>query len=463
MIVVGAGPAGSTSAMLFAAAGRRVLLLDAARFPRAKACAEYVSPGGAAILARLGALDRLRGGRWLRGMRLVAPNGAHHVVEYGPRDEVTAEASHARGAGQPLPHRASQGASHARSPGARLAQGASQRASHDPCAGRDLPHWASHGLAISRLALDPVLLQLAGERGVDVRQGVRVTDVLRDRHGRVTGVTGVPAGAAVRGGVRSDRVAHPDGAGVGHPAARRPTAQAGGERLEAELVVGADGLHSVVARAVGASRLRRWPRRLGLVAHFEGVDWPEDEGQMRVARSGGYVGVAPLDDDGLLSVGLVTRLPDGRLGSPAAALRHTLQREHAELAARLRAGRLASEVRGVGPMATRVRPVAGPGFALVGDAAGFFDPFTGEGIFRALRGAELLAAEPATYVASRRRAFATKEQLVTLVQVIVQHPRLMNFAMKRLNERPTVARELGAALGDLAPADVWLVWRLLGP
>ena len=59
VIVVGAGPAGSASASLFAEQGRRVLLLDAARFPRAKPCAEYVSPGGVAILDRLGALERI--------------------------------------------------------------------------------------------------------------------------------------------------------------------------------------------------------------------------------------------------------------------------------------------------------------------------------------------------------------------------------------------------------------------
>src|SRR5947207_15136003 len=62
---------------------------------------------------------------------------------------------------------------------------------------------------------------------------------------------------------------------------------------------------------------------------------------------------------------------------------------------RLRGADRADTVRGVGPIGARVRATSGPGWMLVGDAAGFFDPFTGEGVYKALRGAEL-AAEIAT-------------------------------------------------------------------
>src|SRR5207247_1206623 len=131
--------------------------------------------------------------------------------------------------------------------------------------------------------------------------------------------------------------------------------------------------------------------------------------------------------------------------------------------ARLRRGRLVGSVSGVGPMATVTSQVAGPGFALVGDAAGFFDPFTGEGIYRAMRGAELLADRPDEYASRRRKTFSAKERLVALVQAIVHTPRLMDYAIARLRQRPEVARELGAVLGDLEPARLSLAWRLLGP
>src|SRR5438552_18338422 len=51
----------------------------------------------------------------------------------------------------------------------------------------------------------------------------------------------------------------------------------------------------------------------------------------------------------------------------------------------------AAPVQALGPLAYRVAPPRHGGVMLVGDAAGFYDPFTGEGIFAALRGAELAA------------------------------------------------------------------------
>jgi flavin-dependent dehydrogenase len=376
VIVVGGGPAGSASACFFAERGKRVLLLDAARFPRRKACAEYVSPGGVAILERLGVLERIRSaeaGRWLRGMRIKAPSGECHLIEYSDN-------------------------------GGKETQNA---------------------LSVSRLVLDAALLDEARARGAEVRENFRVRDVLL-KNGRALGVVG-PFGA----------------------------------QLEAQLVVGADGLNSIVARAMGVRGVPGWPRRLGLVAHWSGVDWPEDYGWMLVGPRD-YVGVAPLDDNGLLTVGLVRRMPVTRLGSATAAIEASLA-HFPELQKRLSRGHINGPVVGIGPLSRRVRHPAGAGYALVGDAAGFFDPFTGEGIFRALRGAQLLAAGPGTYAVERRKAFAAKERLVALIQVFVQTPRLMNFVIHRLQQRPRLARELGSALGDLQPARLDLVWRLLGP
>jgi 2-polyprenyl-6-methoxyphenol hydroxylase-like FAD-dependent oxidoreductase len=70
VVVAGGGPAGAATAALLARAGVDVLVLERARFPREKACAEYLSPGVAAVLERLGALPEiLRTGiarpRWL--------------------------------------------------------------------------------------------------------------------------------------------------------------------------------------------------------------------------------------------------------------------------------------------------------------------------------------------------------------------------------------------------------------
>jgi menaquinone-9 beta-reductase len=278
---------------------------------------------------------------------------------------------------------------------------------------------------VPRLVMDAALLDVARARGVEVREGFRVRDVWH-ADGQVRGVIGPH-----------------------------------GEPLGAELVIGADGLHSVIARALVARRPAPWPRRLGLVSHWEHVDWPEDFGHMLVG-SRGYVGIAPLDHSGQVSIGLVGAMPRGRQGASAAALEAGLA-EYPELRSRLSRGRLAGPVQGVGPLASRVRTCAGPGYRLVGDAAGFFDPFTGEGIFRALRSAELVAACPDEYAPARARAFSTKARLVALIQVFVQTPHLMDFAVRRLQRRPRVAQDLANVLGDLSPARLDLAWRLLGP
>ena len=98
---------------------------------------------------------------------------------------------------------------------------------------------------------------------------------------------------------------------------------------------------------------------------------------------------------------------------------------------------------------------------LVGDAAGFIDPFTGEGIYRALRSAraaaEALAAgtdEGAAqrYRSARREAFAAKDALTWLVQGMLASPPLMGYALRRLASRPETADKLGSALGDCRPA-----------
>src|SRR6266513_5340531 len=78
-VVVGAGPAGATTALLLARAGARVLVLDRARFPRDKPCSEYLSPETTRLLARLGsdvleAVERAAPAR-LYGMKVVAPDG----------------------------------------------------------------------------------------------------------------------------------------------------------------------------------------------------------------------------------------------------------------------------------------------------------------------------------------------------------------------------------------------------
>ncbi len=88
VVIVGAGPAGSTLAGLLAGRGHEVLLLDRAAFPRDKTCGDGLTPRAIPVLGRLGALDELRAARYreIRGACLVAPNGASWHMRFADYD-----------------------------------------------------------------------------------------------------------------------------------------------------------------------------------------------------------------------------------------------------------------------------------------------------------------------------------------------------------------------------------------
>ena len=84
MLVVGAGPAGSSAAWHLAREGAHVTMLDRARFPREKPCAEYLSPEASRILSAMGALEACEaaGAAHLAGMVIRAPSGARIRGEF---------------------------------------------------------------------------------------------------------------------------------------------------------------------------------------------------------------------------------------------------------------------------------------------------------------------------------------------------------------------------------------------
>jgi geranylgeranyl reductase family protein len=223
-------------------------------------------------------------------------------------------------------------------------------------------------------------------------------------------------------------------------------------------LVGADGARSRTAQRldVDLGALGR-PRRLGMVAHYEGVVDLADHGEMHVGR-GYYVGLAPLAGD-RLNVGMALPLDGDK--RPAEERFAAAIDGLPAVAERLRGAERLTPIRGASPIGHRVRKPAGRGWMLVGDAAGFIDPFTGEGIYRALRSARAAAEALAPglddgaagrYRAARQQAFAAKDALTWTIQGMLAAPPLMGYALRRLAARPQLAERLGSALGDLRPA-----------
>jgi len=122
----------------------------------------------------------------------------------------------------------------------------------------------------------------------------------------------------------------------------------------------------------------------------------------------------------------------------------------------------------VGPFASQVRRAWSPGAALVGDAADFFDPFTGEGIYAALRGGELLApfALGALNATSRREAddalrgydlarhaeFRDKWTVERLIGSAIGFAPAINYFARVLEARKDMADLLVGVTGDFVPA-----------
>lgn len=133
VVVVGAGPAGSAAAAWAARAGRDVLVVDSATFPRDKACGDGLTPRAVAELERLGLGPWLDGRIRHRGLRLAGFGSAVQVDWPGPS-------------------------------------------------------FPSTGSAVPRTELDDTIRQVASASGAKMLLGIKAVDVQRDSRGRVSAV-----------------------------------------------------------------------------------------------------------------------------------------------------------------------------------------------------------------------------------------------------------------------------------
>jgi flavin-dependent dehydrogenase len=159
-------------------------------------------------------------------------------------------------------------------------------------------------------------------------------------------------------------------------------------RVPACVTIAADGRHSTLAFTLGLARHPARPRRWAVGAYFEGVEGLGPVGEMHV-RQGLYVGVAPLGER--LANACVVTADRAALRQPFALLESVLSSDDL-LGPRFARARMASSPLALGPLAVETREPGMPGLLLAGDAAGFIDPMTGDGLRFAVRGGELAAA-----------------------------------------------------------------------
>jgi geranylgeranyl reductase family protein len=295
------------------------------------------------------------------------------------------------------------------------------------------------GLALPRRTLDYLLVQRACDLGVTLWSGCRVRQPLLIGP-RVCGVHGTYAGQSVT--------------------------------VSARLVIAADGVHSTLGRRLGVIRRVRWLQHIALVTHYAGVQDCQPFGEMFLIPEG-YIGLAPVTAE-LLNVSLVVRAERLARGhnTPAELLKRMLH-AHPELRRRFAQAERVKNVLTIGPMAQRTVCPTQDGILFVGDAAGFFDPFTGQGIYLALHSAELAAAAAQQVLASEktsaghvrryflahRQAFRAKYRVSELIQLGLRVPWLANRVIDRLARDPVLANIIVGVAGDFIPPQAVLSWR----
>ncbi len=316
VVVIGGGPAGATTATLVAQHGRTVRLFERDRFPRYHV-GESLIPETFWVLERLGMLPRLRGGPF------VEKHSVQFVSEQGRVSEPFYFADYK-------------------------------------------PHESSRTWQVTRQEFDQMMLDNARSHGVDVREGVRVLDVLFEGR-RAVGVRTLD-----EDGVESE--------------------------VRCDVVVDAAGQSGIILDRLG---LRQWDpvlKKAAIWTYWKGGQREPglDAGATLVMQTQGKVGwfwYIPLQDD-LVSVGVVApfdHLFKNRDSKDLEAIYRDEMARCPGVQPRLTSAERVAPYRAAKEYSYRASQVAGDGWVLVGDAFGFLDPLYSSGILLALKSGALAA------------------------------------------------------------------------
>jgi flavin-dependent dehydrogenase len=294
-----------------------------------------------------------------------------------------------------------------------------------------------HGRALVRRDLDWALLQQAIDVGARFEPSVAVRRAIVEESEGSRSVCGVVVGLGGR------------------------------EReIRAPVTVAADGRRSTLAFGLGLACHPQRPRRWAIGAYYENAGGMSSLGEMHVRR-GRYIGVAAVPG-GIANVCLVRPFDEKGVGRPpvpffAALLAAELAGDPL-LRARFADARLVQPPVVLGPLAVEVGPSHIRGLLLAGDAAGFIDPMTGDGLRFAVQGG-VLAAEAALHgltegwsevherlERARRREFAPKWRLNRALRALVASSGSTEVAGIAARLAPGMLRRVIARAGDCAMA-----------
>jgi menaquinone-9 beta-reductase len=412
VIVVGAGPSGSTAAYYLAQAGLDVLLIEKSRFPRDKVCGDGLTPRAVKSLVAMG-VDVSEEAGWLRNKGL-------RVIGGGMRLELDWP---------------------------------------------ELSSWPGYGLVRTRASLDEQLARRAQAAGAKLLEGTTVTGPVLDDSGQITGVeTTAEADEKSKPRSKSDNEAERDRAALstGGAIPHNPP----GRTYRARVVVAADGNSSRLSVAMGLRKRDDRPMGVAVRTYYTSPRHRDEyleswldlwDGDRLLPGYGWIFGIG----DGTSNVGLGLLNTSKAFGNTdyRALLKGWLKSMPEEWG--YTEENRTEPVRGAAlPMGFNRTPHYYRGLLLAGDAAGMVNPFNGEGIAYAMESGELLARVVAQALARPTRAETERvlrgysEELQaaygryytlgrTFVELIgrpklmryltshgMNHPQLMRFALK---------------------------------
>ena len=395
VIVVGAGPSGSTAAYYLAQAGLNVLLIEKSRFPRDKVCGDGLTPRAVKSLVAMG-VDVSEEAGWLRNKGL-------RVIGGGLRLELDWP---------------------------------------------ELSSWPGYGLVRPRSSLDEELARRAQAAGARLLEGTTVTGPLLDDNGRVVGVQAVPeAEEKSKSGSRSDNAERLRGTRVTYRARAVVAADGNSSRLSVAM-----GLRKRDDRPMGVAVRTYYTSPRHKDDYLE--SWLDLwDGDRLLPGYGWIFGMG----DGTSNVGLGMLNTSDAFGKTD--YRDLLKRwlkSMPEEWGYVEENRT-EPVRGAAlPMGFNRTPHYHRGLMLAGDAAGLVNPFNGEGIAYAMESGELLARVVAQALARPTRAETERvlrsypEELqaaygryYTLGRIFVEligRPKLMRYATSRGMHHPQLMR-----------------------
>jgi geranylgeranyl reductase family protein len=395
VIVVGAGPSGSTAAYYLAQAGLNVLLIEKSRFPRDKVCGDGLTPRGVKSLVAMG-VDVSEQAGWLRNKGL-------RVIAGGMRLELDWP---------------------------------------------ELSSWPGYGLVRPRSSLDEELARRAEAAGAKLLEGTTVTGPLLDSGGRIVGVqTAAEAEEKSKARSRSDNSERGSGDSTRYRARVVVAADGNSSRLSIAM-----GLRKRDDRPMGVAVRTYYTSPRHEDDYLE--SWLDLwDGDRLLPGYGWIFGMG----DGTSNVGLgMLNTSDAFGKTDYRELLKRWLRSMPEEWGYVEENRT-EPVRGAAlPMGFNRTPQYHKGLMLAGDAAGMVNPFNGEGIAYAMESGEILArvvaqalARPTSAEAERvLRSYPDELQAAygryyTLGRIFVEligRPKLMRYATSRGMNHPALMR-----------------------